>query len=220
MDLEFVEKHRFIIEIMLKVNNYVFNKMKIKKGNAINVKCAFLSKCRIKVIGTGNVVTIEDYSRLENCKIIIYGNNCNVHIGKRCCFNELTIYMEDDQNLIDVGEHTSIDGKTELACIEGTKINIGNDCMFSRNIHVRTGDAHSIVNIQSDRINPSKDIIIKDHTWIGTETIIMKGAVINENSIIGAGAIVLSKEFSANSIIAGNPAKVIKSDISWKRERI
>lgn len=220
MNLGFVEKHRFIIGIMLKVNNYIFNKMKINKGNAINVKCAFLSKCRIKVTGTGNVITIDDYSRLENCKISIYGNNCNVHIGKRCYFNELTIYMEDDRNTIDVGEHTSIDGKTELACIEGTKINIGDDCMFSRNIHVRTGDAHSIVNIQGKRINPSKDIIIRDHTWIGTETIIMKGVIINENSVIGAGSIVSSKEFSSNAIIAGNPAKVIKREISWKRERI
>lgn len=220
MNLGFVKKYKAFFEVILKINNSIFNKQKISKGNTVTIKCAYLNNCKINIIGTGNIIDIDDYSRLNKCNITIYGNNCSVRIGERCYLNQLNIFMEDDENHVSIGEHTSVDGMTELACIEGTKIDIGYDCMFSRNIHIRTGDSHSITNLNGERINISKSISISNHVWIGTDTILLKGCSVGENSVVGAGSILSGKTYRSNSVIAGVPGKEIKQEITWKRERI
>ena len=52
-------------------------------------------------------------------------------------------------------------------------------------------------------------VTIEENVWIGDSAIICKGVTIGENSIIGAGAVV-SRDIPANTIAAGNPARVVK----------
>ena len=54
-----------------------------------------------------------------------------------------------------------------------------------------------------------KQITIKKNVWIGTGAIILPGVTIGENSIVAAGAVV-NKDVPSNTIVGGNPAKVIK----------
>lgn len=51
--------------------------------------------------------------------------------------------------------------------------------------------------------------VIKDNVWIGAHSIILGPITIGENSVIGAGSVVI-KDVAANSVVAGNPARVIK----------
>lgn len=55
-------------------------------------------------------------------------------------------------------------------------------------------------------------IVIEDNVWIGEFARICKGVIIGRNSIIGANSVV-TKDVPANCIVAGNPAKIIKTDI-------
>jgi acetyltransferase-like isoleucine patch superfamily enzyme len=57
---------------------------------------------------------------------------------------------------------------------------------------------------------PSSPIVIGDNVWIGTRVLILKGARIGSNSVIAAGAVVVAGEYPPNSLIAGNPARVVK----------
>jgi acetyltransferase-like isoleucine patch superfamily enzyme len=52
--------------------------------------------------------------------------------------------------------------------------------------------------------------------FIGANAIIMAGVKIGDEVIVGSGAIV-TKDVPSNSIVVGNPAKVIKSEISTKK---
>lgn len=54
-----------------------------------------------------------------------------------------------------------------------------------------------------------KRIVIKKNVWIGTCAIILPGVTIGENSIVAAGAVV-NKDVESNTIVGGNPAKLIK----------
>ena len=54
-----------------------------------------------------------------------------------------------------------------------------------------------------------KRIVIKKNVWIGTGAIILPGVTIGENSIVAAGAVV-NKDVESNTIVGGNPAKLIK----------
>ena len=100
------------------------------------------------------------------------------------------------------------------------QIEFGDDCQLSANITLRTGDSHSIVDLQGKRINRSKSIRIGDHVWIGNTVLIFKGTQIGNNSIVAGGAVVGGKIFPPYCIIGGNPAKIIKENINWDRKRL
>ncbi len=55
-----------------------------------------------------------------------------------------------------------------------------------------------------------KPILIKQNAWIGAAATILPGVTIGENSVVAAGAVV-SKDVPDNTIVAGIPAKIIKS---------
>ena len=103
---------------------------------------------------------------------------------------------------------------------KNSKIIIGEDCMISHKVDIRTGDSHSIIDLDTGkRTNYVKDIVIKNHVWIGAYVKILKGVEIGQDSIIGMGAIV-SKSIPEKVLCAGVPAKVIKNSVSWKRDII
>ena len=60
------------------------------------------------------------------------------------------------------------------------------------------------------------DTFIEENCFIGARAIIMPGIRVGHNSIVGAGAVV-TKDVPPCSIVAGNPAKIMRSDIEVGR---
>ena len=100
-----------------------------------------------------------------------------------------------------------------------TKIIVGEDCMFSNTIIVRTSDSHPIYDKEGNRINPAKDIIIGKHVWIAPSSVIMKGANIGDGCIIGSHSMV-NKNVPSNSLSVGMPSKVVKEGVVWTRKNV
>ena len=157
---------------------------------------------------------------MKKCRITFLGDNNSLIIGDNTSLNCVSFVSEDDNNIICIGNKTSICGKTELCAIEGTKIQIGQDCLFSGDLHFRTGDSHSIIDFDSNRLNASEDIIISDHVWVGTKVTCLKGVFVPPDCVVGACSLLNKKYVEPNSIIAGNPGRVVKNDVSWTRERV
>jgi acetyltransferase-like isoleucine patch superfamily enzyme len=70
---------------------------------------------------------------------------------------------------------------------------------------------------ESHPLNPSerkalvvKPVVIKRNAWIGAGATILPGVTIGENAVVAAGAVV-SKDVPANTVVAGIPAKVVKT---------
>lgn len=95
-----------------------------------------------------------------------------------------------------------------LVC-ESTII-IGEGVTIAPGVVIRDCDSHEIVGAPS-----AKPITIGKHVWIGTNAIILKGVVIGDGAVIGAGAVV-TKDVPNRCVVAGNPARVVKTDINWK----
>ncbi|MCZ8192279.1 MAG: DapH/DapD/GlmU-related protein, partial [Microcystis sp. LE19-338.1B] len=55
----------------------------------------------------------------------------------------------------------------------------------------------------------SAPVVIEDHVWIGFNVGILKGVTIGKGAIIGAGSVV-TKDVEPFTVVAGNPAKIIK----------
>lgn len=190
--------------------------------NGLDFSCGVTVLNGLKIInkGVGNSVRLGDFVRMKNCKIIIYGNNNSIYLSDYTFFKDVEFYLENDRNCISVGEHTSLCGSAHLAAIEGTKIFIGKNCLFSSDLHFRTGDSHSILDSEGRRINPSEDIIIDDHVWLGTKVTRLKGVHISRDSIVAATT-TLCKDYDVrNAIIAGVPGKIVRIGVNWCHKRI
>lgn len=196
------------------------NKWRIPKGNQVICDGALLRNVDIQVTGAGNQIVLNDRVNLTNCSIRIYGNNNKIMVGAYTTCNQTTFWIENENNLITIGEYCRLTGKTELATIEGTEITIGNRCLFSNHITFRTGDSHSIVDLQGKRCNPSESIAVHDHVWIGADVICLKGTEIAEGCVVGTRALVTKKFIEPHCIIAGTPAKIIRRETTWIGERI
>lgn len=178
--------------------------------------------CKFRVYGNNNkIVFAESAYCIQNIVVHIYGNNNLIQIGGDFASDGLSFSIEDDNNKIILGENCHGGGNSEFAAIEGTDIIIGNDCMLSANISIRTGDSHSVLDAATGkRINKSKSVVVGHHVWIGNTVLIFKGTEIDNNSIVAGGSVVTGKHYPKNSIIGGNPAKVIKENTNWCSERI
>ena len=210
------------IAYLLRLHNRIlgFNKIRISPSNKIKIGAVLMKNTTILVKGINNTITIKNLSRLVNCSIYISGNNNHIVISRRAGLNKTDLHMEDDNNKIFIGENTSFFGDTQLAAMEGTSIRIGEDCMFSSDIQFRTGDSHSIIDFNGKRLNPSENIYIGNHVWVGTKVICLKGVHIADNCIVGAGSLLTKKFNEENVIVAGNPAKIVKHNINWLVKRI
>lgn len=192
----------------------------VGSNNKFNIEKAQMKQTYIKIRGNDNLIIVDDLSYLSGCRITIYGDNNTIHIGKDSLIYEAELWLEGNVNEIEIGKNTFIAGKTHLAAIEGRKIIVSEDCMFSSDIRLSTGDSHSIITLDGKRINQSKDIVVGRHCWIGTKVIVLKGTELANNCVIGAGSLLSGKYETAYCAYGGTPAHLLKENITWVRELI
>lgn len=107
---------------------------------------------------------------------------------------------------ITIGNYSLICPGVRISSAVG--ILIGHNCMIASNAYITDSDWHDIYHRTA--AGKSAPVKLADNVWIGDSAIICKGVSIGENSIIGAGAVVVDSA-PANAIAAGNPARVVKT---------
>ena len=188
------------------------NNKVVNKGIRINT--------RIQIAGDNNIIEVAEKAVLINCLIKISGDNCKVSIGEDAYLEGAELWIEDNENSITVGPRTYIGHHTHIACTENKKkIDIGGDSMISSYVQIRSGDSHSILDSEGKRINLAGDVKLEEHCWIGQGATLLKGTAIDKDSVVATKAVV-SGRFPSNVLIAGIPAKIIKTDINWSDKRI
>ncbi|MGL5981969.1 MAG: acyltransferase [Cetobacterium sp.] len=172
------------------------NKITLDKGNELIQESGVkIRDCVIKVRGEGNKIILKKNSNLNKVNIEIRGKNCVLEIGEETVIGKNTYF--------------SIKG-------ESKSIIVGNNCMFSRNNKLMTDDGHDIF-IDNKKINESKNIEIADEVWLADGAVILKGIKISKASVVALGSLVTKSCFEENVILGGNPAKIIKRGIKWKK---
>lgn len=106
---------------------------------------------------------------------------------------------------IQIGDHCLVCPGVRIS--SASKISIGDDCMLASGVYITDSDWHDTYNrIAFGKTGP---VDIAANVWIGDGAIVCKGVSIGENSIVGAGAVVVDS-LPSNCIAGGNPAKVVK----------
>lgn len=194
---------------------------------------------QIHHVNTHNGVDIQPYKGTLICRAknsYIRGKGVlklNVHKAKGSR-EEMWFHLEEGASIIMKGDF-SFYSNTRITVLEGAllvlgngymnhgsaiscrnKIIIGNDVKIAKDVYIYDSDHHEIYDEKNQLLNESKSIIIEDHVWICARAIILKGVRIASGSIIAANAVV-TKDVPANCIVAGNPAKVVRENISWRK---
>lgn len=160
--------------------------------------------------------------RLRGLPIIFTKARGGIKIGNEVAINsslfsnliglyQRTIIVARTQEAqIIIGDDVGISGATIYAreCIE-----IGSHTRIGSNVKILDNDFHPVdpdLRLKASNKNMSvRPVKIGENVFIGTNSIILKGAVIGDNTTIGAGSVVLGS-IPANCVAAGNPAKVVK----------
>ena len=154
--------------------------------------------------------------------------------GKRCaelCFKiSQTMPYTDEYNALvrelfcgNIGEGSRV--MPGINVVRGNRVKIGKGVVIMYNCLMMAAgtitiedDAQIAANVQlisnnhdihDRKILVCKPVILKHNCWIGAGASILPGVTIGENAIVGAGSVV-TKDVEANTVVAGNPAKVIK----------
>ncbi len=192
----------------------------VGKGNGLTAIGARLSGVELDITGERNRISIGAGSVIHNLKFHIRGSDHFIAIGPNCRVSRGGLFWLEDQGCtLQIGQNTTLVDVHIAVTEPGSKVLIGEECMFANDIDIRTGDSHSILEAATgERINYAEDVVIADHVWVASHVVILKGVQIGRDTVVAAGAIV-TKSCEPGVILAGNPAKVIKTGITWNRER-
>ena len=176
----------------------VLNKKKLFKKNATCGKKLGLSTRSYCSSPSKDRIVIGDNCDLPDCRLMAIGN------GK-----------------IEIGDYSTVRYSSQITSTCGIKI--GNYVIISNNVHISDNNSHPTdpqTRIEmcktgfygeawSQTRSDSKPVVIEDNVWIGERSTILKGVHIGKGSIVASNSVV-TKDVPPYTIVAGNPAKVVK----------
>lgn len=165
-------------------------------------------------------------------KNIIFGRHTKIILSNGSSRNDIvikdnarifgTLHVSGGRIIIEEDVHIgpfSIVGSTEEVQIKKlAMISTRVDIIDNNNHPVHPSD-RKIMNMSGGipkyktwKYSDKAKIIVGENTWIGKDSLVLKGVTIGDNSIVAARSVV-TKDVPIETIVAGNPAKVVKKDI-------
>lgn len=93
--------------------------------------------------------------------------------------------------------------------LDNNEVRIGDHVMIGPAVQIYTA-AHDLqAETRNQGWETAKPVVIEENVWIGGGAILLPGVIIGRNAVVGAGAVV-SRSVPANTVVAGNPARVIR----------
>lgn len=150
---------------------------------------------RLRIIKKNGSIKVGEFTEFwPEAKLSCLGKNnrskARITIGRNCSIG--------DRTEIHAGEHVQI----------GNNVIIAWDCVIMDRDYHSTGQGGEIL----------RPVTIGDNVWIGCRAIILKGVTIEEGAVVAAGAVV-TRDVPSFTLVAGNPARVIKEVAGWRGKK-
>jgi maltose O-acetyltransferase len=113
----------------------------------------------------------------------------------------------------DYGYQTHVGARTfvnyGLVCLDVAPVSIGDDVQIGPNVQLLTPTHPVEPGPRREKWEGSAPITIGDNVWLGGGVIVCPGVSIGENTVVGAGSVVVG-DLPANVVAVGSPARVIR----------
>lgn len=181
------------------------------------------SDLRIRFFAEGGEVYVDASNQVRGV-VRVHADDCRTIIGgdnkQHSPFN---ITHWSRRTMVHIGRGTTSNGAQLVAMGEGAAILIGEDCMFSTDIWVKSSDMHTIVDLATDtmlnRNGNAGDIEIGRHVWVGQEVLVTQGVKIGSGAILGAKSLVRG-DVPERTLWAGSPARQLRENVTWLRAHV
>jgi maltose O-acetyltransferase len=127
-------------------------------------------------------------------------------IGTRVCGN--VKFYGGGQVIIGSGCWIGIG--TSFFTAEGASIYVGDRCDIAPEVSFMCGSHKIGGSARRAGLGTSRAIVVGCGTWIGTRSIALGGANIGDSSVVGAGSLLLNKDYPAACLILGTPARIVR----------
>lgn len=174
---------------------------------------------------SGNVnINIDDTVKFNTNAVIHIANwQTKISIAENCKIGrDFRLTMFGD-SFCSIEKGTTVNDNCNIRIHHGGKLLVGKECMFSYDIKLLVGDGHAIFDVETrkrtldvTRDNPRNSLTIKERVWVGLNAVVLGNTTIGRSSVVGAGAVVKGT-FPNNCVIVGNPAKIVRKNITWSR---
>lgn len=192
--------------------------LSIKVGKFIPFKIYSKSKINFKsgssLIYSGriNLGTQGKNIRISNNSINIFiDKNCEINFGHSICIGPGVNLILKEGSKLNIGNHTYFTSDSHIEIVK--ELIIGSDCAISWGVTIIDSDHHTLVTAKA-KIQ-EEGVEIGNHVWIGCNCTILKNTKIGNHCVVAAGSVVKGT-FPDNSLIGGNPARILKENINWE----
>ena len=195
--------------------------LRVKGNRSLKKPFVACNKTRISIAKTAKINVNKGFlafncgwvSRDPNPGLLIMRDNATFNVNGKSFIYSGAKFSINENATVSIGDST-VSNAVILICFK--EISIGNSVLIGENTYIRDDDGHEIfVGDKSSNIPITQPIKIGNHVWIGVNVTILKGVTIGDGCIIAAGSVV-TKDIPERCLAAGIPAKVIKTDVSWK----
>lgn len=120
----------------------------------------------------------------------------------------ILIQARGKNSIISIGDNTVL--SNDITIIAQREIKIGERCLLGDRLTIYDSDFHEVdPKTRTRSYGKAVPVSIGNNVWIGSVVTILKGVNIGDNSVIAANSIV-TNDVPANTIVAGNPATVVR----------
>ena len=191
----------------------------LKENSIIAGEGLSLKNSTITFRGTNKILYAEEGVVLEGCSISFGGDHAVVYLSKSNrpyrlsmnAFRETTVFF---------GHDNYFNNKLTASVSEHQNLIVGNDCLFSLGISMRTADAHPVYSVDTkERISLSRSIFVGDHVWMAQDVLIM-GSEIGSGAVLRERMVATAATIPSNTLWAGNPARQIQKDVFYTNESV
>ena len=186
----------------------LFNVKFKKLGGNVQIDAHNITFGMIKLGQKMNSLYENSYSRF------IWENRGSVNFKGKCAIGHNSSVSIGKNSYLEFGDNFVALTTVKFACYK--KIIFGNNCRIAWDTIILDTDFHETIELATNKRSiPSKPILIGHNNWIGIRSLVLKGTQTPDYCIAGAKSL-LNKDYSNlpnYSLIAGNPAKLIKKGI-------
>jgi acetyltransferase-like isoleucine patch superfamily enzyme len=163
-------------------------------------------------LGSGGTKGVFDAQR---CRAALWlGGGSVLHVAGRSKIAYGAILRVPDDGELRIGDGVHINALCQI--LGGRSVSIGDDTVLGTGARILGSNDHATSQDGGTTwTDPWRSVVIGAGCWLGYESLVLPGVEIGDGAVVAARAVV-TKDVAPGSLVGGNPARVLRTDIRWR----